>query len=377
MKPPARILLLFSFAAAFLTVTPALPAQAARFFRISGPATTTITAMRADGTLVWSNALAGTNYIVQTVTTLPGEPNWVDYVQLPVTNRVNTNLLISFYPPAGMALIPAGSFTMGDTFSEGLPNELPLHSVFVSAFYMDKYDVTHALWQQVYDWAVAHGYSFDNAGSGKGADHPVQTIDWYDCVKWCNARSEMEGRTPAYYTDLQQTAVYRSGTNDLQSDWVKWNAGYRLPTEAEWEKAARGGPSGQRFPWGDTVTHSQANYYSSASYAYDISPTQGYHPAFATGGFPYTGSVGYFAANGYGLHDMAGNVWQWCWDWYGSYASASPTDPRGVPSGFYRMVRGGAYNYDASRCRAAGRGNRLPASSFNFTGFRSVLSAGQ
>jgi formylglycine-generating enzyme required for sulfatase activity len=115
-------------------------AQGARFFRISGPAATKITAFRTDGTLVWSNALAGTNYTIQTAASLTAGTNWVDYVQLPVINRVNTNLLISYYPPAGMALIPAGSFTMGNCMdpNEANPSELPLHNVYVSAFYMDK-----------------------------------------------------------------------------------------------------------------------------------------------------------------------------------------------------------------------------------------------
>jgi formylglycine-generating enzyme required for sulfatase activity len=117
-------------------------AQGARFFRIAGPAATTITKFRADGTLVWSNALAGTNYTIQTVTSLPGGSNWVDYVQLPVTNSVNTNRLIDFNPPAGMALIPAGSFTMGDNL-DGSGYALPLHTVYVSAFYMDKYARRH------------------------------------------------------------------------------------------------------------------------------------------------------------------------------------------------------------------------------------------
>src|ERR1035438_9953095 len=122
MKTQTRNLLLGAFAALLLTVTPTLPAQDARFFRISGPAATEITAFRPDGTLVWSNALAGTNYTVQTVAALPGGTNWVDYVQLPVTSRVNTNLIFSFNPPAGMALIPAGVFTMGDTLDGGVPD---------------------------------------------------------------------------------------------------------------------------------------------------------------------------------------------------------------------------------------------------------------
>lgn len=162
--------------------------------------------------------------------------------------------------PSGIALIPAGSFTMGDMFNEGWSDELPTHTVYVSAFYCDRYEVTKALWDEVYQWAITHGYSFNNSGLGKAANHPVHTINWYDMVKWCNARSEKEGRTPAYYTSAALTGVYRSGLVNVQNDWVKWNGGgYRLPTEVEWEKAARGGNSGQRFPWGNTITHNQAN----------------------------------------------------------------------------------------------------------------------
>ena len=102
-----------------------------------------------------------------------------------------------------MALIPAGSFTMGNCMNtnEGGADELPLHTVNVSAFYMDTNLVSYTLWSNVYQWATNHGYSFDNAGSGKAANHPVQTVNWYDVVKWCNARSEMEGLAPAYYTN--------------------------------------------------------------------------------------------------------------------------------------------------------------------------------
>jgi formylglycine-generating enzyme required for sulfatase activity len=209
---------------------------------------------------------------------------------------------------------------------------------------MDRYEVTKALWDEVHSWAIANGYSFEFGAQGKAANHPAHTMTWYDAVKWCNARSEKEGRVPAYYTSALQTTVYRSGQVNVDNSWVKWCTGYRLPTEAEWEKAARGGSSGQRFPWGNTITHSQANYYSSTSNAYDISPTRGYHPTF-TGVSPYTSPVGYFGANGYGLYDMAGNVWEWCWDWYSSsYYSSSPgTDPRGPISGSYRVFRGGGW----------------------------------
>ena len=360
-------------------------AQGARFFRIAGPAATTITKFRADGTLVWSNALAGTNYTVQTVSSLPGGTNWVDYVQLPVTNSVNTNRLIDFNPPAGMALIPAGSFTMGNCMDpyEGFSDELPLHTVYVSAFYMDKYDVTYTLWTNVYSWATNHGYSFDHVGSGKAANHPVQTIDWYDMVKWSNARSEMEGRTPAYYTSAAQTTVYRSGYVDADTSWVKWNAGYRLPTEAEWEKAARGGASGQRFPWGNTISWSQANYSgnpeSLGGFAYDFATAYDYDPTFNDGVSPYTSPVGYFAPNGYGLYDMAGNVLQWCWDWWDgnwySNAGATQSDTRG-PASFpytYRVLRGGYSHDQAKSSRCAYRYHNLnPYYASNVVGFRCV-----
>jgi formylglycine-generating enzyme required for sulfatase activity len=290
--------------------------------------------------------------------------------------------------PSGMALIPAGSFTMGDNLGDGAAqgwtDEVPLHSVYVSAFYMDKYDVTEALWQQVYNWATNHGYSFDYPGSvpgsayssySKGPNYPVVIVDWYDCAKWCNARSEMAGKTPAYYTSAAQTVVYRSGDIDITNGCVNWNAGYRLATEAEWEKAARGGLSGQRFPWGNTINESQANYYAYPSgYAYDVNTYSGYNTNFATGNL-YASPVNTFAPNGYGLYDMAGNVWQWCWDWYGAYGSGSQNDPRGSASGSVRVFRGGSWGDYAFYCRAALRFSGYPAYNGYYIGigFRSVL----
>ena len=366
-------------------------AQGSQFFRIAGPAATTITAFNPDGTLVWSNALAGTNYSVQTVSSLPGGSNWVDYVQLPVTDSVNTNLIVAFNPPAGMALIPAGEFTIGNSIGDNDITDAKPTNVYVSAFYMDVNLVSSNQWVGVYSFAKSNGYTFDHVGLGKAANHPVQTVDWYDCVKWSNARSTQAGLTPVYYTDPGFTQAYQEGDTDVV--YPKWAAnGYRLPTEAEWEKAARGGLIGQRFPWGDTISESQANYKgdpnppNSGGYTYDLGPYTGYNTNFDTGGSTgeggsyYTSPVGYFAPNGYGLNDMAGNVFEWCWDWYAgpTYMAGSPylggTDPRGPAYSPFgnRVLRGGHWFNDAHVARCCYRFSMQPTVAGNGIGFRCV-----
>jgi formylglycine-generating enzyme required for sulfatase activity len=349
--------------------------------------------------LFWPTTV--TNYVLQSTTNLAA-PNWAtvsNAILVTISNAFPmTAVTITHTPPAnffhlfqntnkpittsdGMALIPAGSFTMGDTL-DSETDAIPV-SVTVSAFYMDKKLVSYSQWQSVYNWATNNGYEFIISGSGNAANQPVQTVTWYDCVVWCNARSVQAGLTPVYYADAGFTQIYTISDGDAV--YPNWAAnGYRLPTEAEWEKAARGGLSGKRFPWGNTISESQANYFSETyDYSYDLGPN-GLNAVFAAldaGDSSFTSPVGYFAPNGYGLFDMAGNVEEWCWDWagvpYGQPTTVNPTGPAS-PSPFgsngflVRVLRGGFWAQVASSARCAARASNEPGAAANYIGFRCV-----
>jgi len=356
----------------------------------------TISGFDIGGGLSWTNSFTNGLSRVEYTTNLPSG------VWLPFTNQFTSATAASaqlplgetrFYRviaadlssvPTGMCFVPEGWFAQGDNLDEPAAEaERPAHNVYVNGFYMDRYETTKSAWDTLYAWATNNGYGFSNTGQGKAANHPIHTVNWYDCVKWCNARSEREGLTPCYLTAASDTNVYRSGELAISNDCVRWTAdGYRLPTEAEREKAARGGLTGLRFPWGAAIDHAHANYRANnAAYGYDASPysSDTYHPAYDSGGLPYTSPVDAFGANGYGLHDMAGNLHEWCWDYYGSNAygdGSARTNPCGPLSGSARVLRGGNFEEQAFAARLSWREAGMPTDNHDGTvGFRTVRSA--
>ena len=192
-----------------------------------------------------------------------------------------------------MPAIPTGVYRINNS------NGATGHEVALTGFSIDQHEVTKAFWDEVYAWAVANGYTFTNAGIAEGPEHPVHSINWYDSVKWANALSERDGHTPCYYTDNNCTQVYRTGEVDLTNYNVRWNVdGYRLPTESEWEVAARGGLEGSKYAWGESASTSKANF------------DQSLHGATLT--------VGSYPSTGYGLFEIGGNLREWTWDRNGS-----------------------------------------------------------
>lgn len=307
--------------------------------------------------------LNAASYIVVTAANAAGESG--ESLQVSATPRD----AVILPPNARMVTIPGGNFLFGDS-NDSIAYAKPVKDIHVSTFRIDRYEVTYDLWKSVYDWAVLNGYTFDNPGQKGseriGTDMPVTRVNWYDAVKWLNARSEMEGLAPVYFTDSAHTVVYRSGQSDLASDKADWSAtGYRLPTEAEWEKAARGGLVAKRYPWGDDpadpnlIPNTQANYTAGR-----------------------TSSVGVYPANGYGLYDMAGNVWEWTWNWWvNDYTHPSvvaidpvgPDAPIAVDMGV-RVRRGGGIAYGPTYLRNAERVGRVPTYTAPYFGFRAVRS---
>lgn len=218
-----------------------------------------------------------------------------------------------------MVYVEGGTFTMGCTSEQGsdcFDDEKPAHSVTLSGYYIAETEVTQGLWQAVMG---------DNPSRFKnGNDYPVEQVSWQDAMAFCSRLSELTGRT------------------------------YTLPTEAQWEYAARGGNKSRGYKYAGS------DYLENVGWFMDNSGSTT-HP------------VKRKSSNELGIYDMSGNVWEWCKDWNGSYSSNSQTNPTGPSSGSNRVKRGGSWNNNAQNCRVANRNNNTPTNRNNNIGFRVVL----
>ena len=263
---------------------------------------------------------------------------------LPTAITIDSAVLIS---------VPAGTFTQTDGTNS--------FSHTISAFKLGKYEVTYDLWYTVYQWAVSNGYTFANAGREGSAGtigsapttakyEPVTTVNWRDVIVWCNAYSQKSGITPVYCSDAGLTTSIKDSTNgafgssinttagSYDNPYVNWGAyGYRLPTEGEWQYAAS---------YRDGSIWTPYNYASGAAVDYSDAAVTGLVAWYSANSGSVAQNVGGKTANALGIYDMSGNVWEWCWDWYGIYPGAV-VDYRGPASGSYRVIRGGSCNYSA------------------------------
>lgn len=342
----------------------------------------TITSFHSNGKLSWTGGSPDAAYRIEWNSSLTNgdwsaswdELDWIEdgsnglfSADVPMFYRVS---MFTNWVPEGMIEIPEGPFLMGDTTGWGLTDAAPVHTVHVSRFYISKFEVTQELWDKVYMWAITNDYSFDQSegdpfpGStwpyGSAMEYPANEVSWYDCVKWCNARSEMESLEPVYYTSATMTSVYRSYMLDLVSSSADWDAnGYRLPTEAEWEKVCRAGTTNAFFFGNGNMECAYAVLQFCGA---QLSP------------------IGTRLPNPWGLHDILGNVQEWCWDsyWGGWYADplSSEADTRGPAGGWERVLRGSSFeSYGSNEVMSAYRNDWPdPIERDRTTGFRCVRS---
>ncbi|MBN2329938.1 MAG: formylglycine-generating enzyme family protein [Candidatus Omnitrophica bacterium] len=237
-----------------------------------------------------------------------------------------------------MIRIPAGAFLMGSPVGEPRrsTDELQHFVKLTKDFYIGKYEITQAHYEAVTGENPSFFLNQPN--------YPVERVNWYDCVEFCNRLSEIKG----YKT------VYNLGI--LSADWSA--DGFRLPTEAEWEYACRSGAP-TAFYWGEDSNYTEIDLYA----WYDLNSNGRLH------------EIGLKRPNAWGLFDISGNVWEWCHDWYGLYDVNDATDPRGMAAGDIRVWRGGNWGDEAMYCRSASRDGWKPQSADQYLGFRIVRTA--
>jgi len=259
--------------------------------------------------------------------------------------------------PTVFVYVPGGTFTMGGTTGSVDYDELPTHSVTLNSFYIGKYEVTQA----EYAPYMQPGSSW-TSNYGLGDNYPAYHVSWYAILKYCNLRSMAEGLTPVYTISGSTNpadwgAVPTSDNSTWNAAICNWSAnGYRLPTEAEWEYAARGATNTPDYLYSGSNDINSVAWYDSNSGA-------------------ATHHVGTKSPNGLGIYDMSGNLWEWCWDWYSYYSSSPSNNPTGPASGSYRLLRGGYWYNNATNCRVANRYDYDPYLSLNFFGFRLCRAA--
>lgn len=259
--------------------------------------------------------------------------------------------------PPEMVYIRGGTFEMGCTAEQSTcsNDENPVHEVTLNDFYLGKYEVTQAQWA-----SIAPEYT-PNYNVGQGNNHPVYRISWYEAATFCNRLSLLEGYTPAYYFDqgftepfdtLLGTAVL-SGGGEADIFWDISADGYRLPTEAEWEYAARGGELSQGYEFSGSSDANEVAWFGNNS-GNTTKPT------------------GTKMTNELGLHDMSGNVSEWCWDFKSDtyYSSSLPCSPLGPDGNGGKVRRGGSWFDPASSCRVANRDLNAVWYRFSLIGFR-------